>query len=194
MKETIIIIVLLIILITFIIINSNEVTFEKSANNNTFLVRNLDDKKIAADLLAEIRLKLKKLIDNIEKSDGTIDDYLFIEPYLRTIKSKFNNIIFRESSPNSKFTSYSINKGEEIVFCLRSKEDNHFHDINEILYVAIHEISHVGCPEIGHTPLFTKININLLRYAVKFGIYNYKNYNLFPEEYCGIQLSTNILN
>ena len=60
-----------------------------------------------------------------------------------------NSIIFRESTDDSKFTSYSINKGEEIVFCLRCKKTNQLHNINELMYVAIHEISHVACPEIG---------------------------------------------
>ena len=55
-------------------------------------------------------------------------------------------------------TSKKINKGEEIVFCLRSIPDNKLHNINELMYVAIHEIAHVGCPEIGHTSLFKKIN------------------------------------
>ena len=87
-----------------------------------------------------------------------------------------------------------MNKGEEIVFCLRSKNDNKLHDINELMYVAIHEIAHVGCPEIGHTPLFLKINKILLKQAVECNVYVYKNYSLYPEDYCGIKLSTTILN
>ena len=50
------------------------------------------------------------------------------------------------------------------------------------MYVAIYEIAYVGCPEVGHTPLFKNINIELLRHR-KFNVYYYKDYNINPEEY-----------
>lgn len=195
MKETILIIMFLSIVFVFIFIHSSEVSFQESFNGEHYLVRNLDDKDKAADLLYSIKTKLKKLIDYVEK-DCSVNDTertKFISQYNKTILNKFNYILFRESTDNSKFTSYSINKGEEIVFCLRSMPDNNLHDINELMYVAIHEIAHVGCPEIGHTNLFKKINLELLKYAIECNVYNYKNYNAVPEHYCGIQLSNNIL-
>jgi hypothetical protein len=193
MKETILIITFLSIILIFIIIHSSEVSFQESFNGDHYLVRNLCDKDKAADLLGEIKKKLYKLIIySCKKTDD--NDFKFINEYSNVIRKKFNSIIFRESTEDNKFTSYSVNKGEEIVFCLRSKKDNKLHDINELMYVAIHEISHVGCPEIGHTPLFLKINKILLRQAIDCKVYTYKNYNLHPEDYCGIKLSTTILN
>ena len=195
MKETILIIIFFTILISFILIHSTEVSFQESFNGEQFLVRNLDDKNDAADMLSNMKVKLKKLVDYIlENSKGDDERSNFIREYVNTINNKFDYIIFRESTDNSKFTSYSINKGEEIVFCLRSKEDNKLHDVNELMYVAIHEIAHVGCPEIGHTPLFRKINKELLKYAIECDVYKYKDYNSNPEDYCGIELTNNILN
>ncbi len=195
MKETILIIIFFTILISFILIHSTEVSFQESFNGEQFLVRNLDDKNDAADMLSNMKGKLKKLVDYVlEKSKGDDERSNFIREYVNTIKNKFDYIIFRESTDNSKFTSYSINKGEEIVFCLRSKEDNKLHDVNELMYVAIHEIAHVGCPEIGHTPLFRRINKELLKYAIECDVYQYKDYNSNPEDYCGIELTNNILN
>jgi predicted metal-dependent hydrolase len=109
------------------------------------------------------------------------------------IQKRLPKSIIKESSANSEYTSYSINKGEELVFCLRSKETNLLHDINDIMYVAIHEIAHIGCPEIGHTPLFKRINLYLLDEAIKCNIYNYDNYRKNNKEYCGIMLSSNII-
>jgi len=195
MKETILIIIFLSIVITFLIIHRSEVSFQESFSGEQYLVRNLDDKDKAADTLSNMKLKLRKLVDyTMEKSEGNDETSKFIQPYIKNIDNKFNYIIFRESTDNSRFTSYSINKGEEIVFCLRSKEDNQVHDINELMYVAIHEIAHVGCPEIGHTPLFKKINKVLLEYAIECNVYYYKDYNSYPENYCGIVLTNNILN
>ena len=196
MKETILIIIFLTILVTFILIHSSEVSFQESFNGEQYLVRNLEDKNDAANMLSDMKSKLKKLTDYVyEKSKDKSDERSkFIHQYVSTIKDKFDYIVFRESTDNSKFTSYSINKGEEIVFCLRSKEDNKLHDVNELMYVAIHEIAHVGCPEIGHTPLFRRINKELLNYGIECNVYRYKDYNSNPEDYCGIELTNNILN
>ena len=196
MKETILIIMFLSIVFVFIFIHSSEVSFQESFSGEQYLVRNLDDKDKAADLLFTIKTRLKKLIDYINSDclKNETERTKFINQYNRSILNKFNYIIFRESTDNSKFTSYSINKGEEIVFCLRSIPDNKLHNINELMYVAIHEIAHVGCPEIGHTPLFKRINKDLLNYGIECGVYKYKNYNLYPEDYCGIELSNTILN
>src|SRR5438445_471854 len=78
--------------------------------------------------------------------------------YIEQLKERMSNVIISESSENNGYTSYSINKGEQIVFCLRSKKDNnHLHDLNLLMYVALHEMAHVACPEIGHTDLFKEI-------------------------------------
>ena len=80
-----------------------------------------------------------------------------------------------------------------MVICLKSKVNNNYHNINDIMYVVIHEISHIACPEIGHTPLFSKINIYFLKKSMECGIYNYQDYNIKPIEYCGIKISNNII-
>ena len=197
MRETILIIIFLSIMCIFIIIHKNEVSFEETYSGEEYIVKNLNDKKDAAEKLDEMKRRLKKLIyyiDDLCNKNDKDDKLNFIRDYNNNIIRRFDNIIFRENTDNSKFTSYSINKGEEIVFCLRSKEKSELHDINELMYVAIHEISHVGCPEIGHTPLFKNINIELLKHAINCGVYLYKDYNINPEEYCGIELNNNILN
>ena len=188
MIETLLFLILIIFIIIFVFININEVRYVESFNKNKYLVRNLPDKQDASNMIEEIRLRLKKLVDYLK----IIDDK-FMNKYKKTIIKKFPYIIYRESSSRNKYTSYSVNKGEQIVFCLRSKKDNSLHDINEIMYVAIHELAHVGCPEIGHTPLFIKINKKLLKYSVKLGIYKYINYNIKPKKYCGIVIDNTLL-
>ena len=197
MRETILIIIFLSIMCIFIIIHKNEVSYEETYSGEEYIVRNLNDSKDAAEKIDEMKRRLKKLIyyiDDLCKKNSKDSKLEFIKEYNNSIIRKFDNIVFRESTDNSKFTSYSINKGEEIVFCLRSGKNGELHDINELMYVAIHEIAHVGCPEIGHTPLFKNINIELLKHAINCNVYYYKDYNITPEEYCGVELNNNILN
>lgn len=78
--------------------------------------------------------------------------------------------------------SYTINK-EKIFMCLKDENGNYYDD-NMLIYVLLHEISHVICREIGHTPLFHKIFDELLAKAEQLKIYdsrqpivmNYCNY------------------
>lgn len=203
MIETIFIIFLLCFIFIFKYLYYNEVCYVETFDEKSYLVRNLPDKENAALMLANIRTKLINFIDELvleaeqenleveqEKQDTElINNY----KYVKMIKKRLPDSKIKESSANSEYTSYSINKGEELVFCLRSKVDNKLHDINDIMYVAVHEIAHIGCPEIGHTPLFKKINKFLLERAVNKGLYTFENYRKTNKEYCGITLTSNIL-
>ena len=101
--------------------------------------------------------------------------------------------VFSESSPDSNYTSYSVNKGEELVFCLRSKRTKEFHSINLITYVMLHEIAHIACPEYGHTPLFNSIFAFLTREAIKMNLYEKIDFEKNPVEYCGMMVNSSIV-
>jgi len=205
MIETIFIILLLCFILLFKYLFWNEVSYVESFDSNTYLVRNLPDKNQAAKMLAEIRTKLINFVDSLvldaekedldqpEKPDPSKAELINNYKYIKMIQSKLPDSIIKESSAKSEFTSYSVNKGEELVFCLRSKQTNKLHDINDLMYVAVHEIAHIGCPEIGHTPLFKKINKFLLEKATQVGLYKFENYKKTQKEYCGISLTSNIL-
>lgn len=113
--------------------------------------------------------------------------------YATRVGQKIHSVRIMETEKDSMFTSYSINKGDELVFCLRSKTTGEFHDINELMYVAVHEIAHIACPQTGHTQLFRRINRLLLQAAIDAGVYQFVDYSRLSREYCGIQLSVNIL-
>ena len=191
----------LIFLIMFIIIyklkyKSSSIAVE-AFNNREYLVNDLIDSQIAANTLAEIMTTLEKLVDmiinNYNKKNTTKEDNIYIE-YVRIIQQRLPYVKISENPLDSKFTSYSINKGEELVFCIRDKMTKKIHNLNELLYVAIHEIAHIGCPEIGHTELFSLINQYLLKKAVLYKLYKYIDYGTYNKSYCGMTLTTTILN
>lgn len=159
-----------------------------------YVIRSNSNDIVALKTLTLLRKKLVQLVDYIYRkvtTDPTVSRY---KEYVQRIKDRLPYVQIRETSPYSNYTSYSVNKGEELHMCIRSKQSDKFHSINELIYVAIHEIAHIGCPEIGHTKLFFDINVFLLKQAMEFNIYQYINYDTKPMEYCGISLNHTVLN
>ena len=114
------------------------------------------------------------------------------ESILKTIEfnRKINPDNITETDKGSKYTSYSINKGEKMVFCLRSRDEkNNLEDLNTMMFVAIHELAHTMTKSIGHTPEFWDNFRTLLKNARKLGIYKRVNYNETPKSYCGIKIT-----
>lgn len=189
------IILILIFIAVFVVFKlsygSNDLVYEKATfDNNYYLVRNVNDKSIAADKLALIKQNMIKLItylkDNLKKFPKNTQ-------YVKDLVSRTKVIHIMESSSDEKYTSYTINKGEKIVLCLRSKTLNTIHDMNTIMYVVIHEMAHIGCPEYGHTPLFKEIFKFLLTQASIIKIYTPIDYRLNPQDYCGMTINEYLL-
>jgi predicted metal-dependent hydrolase len=162
-------------------------------DGNVVLVRDTPDKEASSKLLNELINRMyylkKYVVDNKDK-------YPEYKEYIDQFNENFTKSRTKiyETSLTSEYTSYSINKGEELVFCLRSKSTKKLHDINLLMYVAVHELAHTACPETGHTPLFNRIFKFLLERAMEIHIYYYEDYASNPIEYCGMKLYTNILN
>ena len=192
MFETLIIISFIISIIIYKLIYKSPIISVEGFNNIQYLVRDTIDAQEAANTLATIMINLDKLVKNIIR-DYSSKDKDYIE-YVKVINERLPFVKISETPFDSKYTSYSINKGEELVFCIRDKNTNNIHDINELLYVAIHEIAHIGCPEIGHTNLFRLINRYLLKKGVEYNIYKYVNYYKKNMNYCGMTLTSTILN
>lgn len=94
------------------------------------------------------------------------------DPMLIEIRNQLSRL-----SPQAKYLefyeddkSYTINK-RRIYLCLRD-ENRAYYSMNMLMYVAIHELAHVICDEIGHTPKFHKIFSELLEKAGVMGIYD----------------------
>lgn len=161
---------------------------KSSVNNKYYYVRNLPDKEEAADKLAELGNLLKSLIDSLnEKDDAKGED-------ITRLKESFNPEYITENIPGSIYVAYSVNKGEELSICIREKDTEKFIDNNTILFVAIHELSHIMTDETGHTPLFWDNMKFLLEKASSLGIYQVEDYSSSPVMYCGMEINSTPLN
>ena len=61
------------------------------------------------------------------------------------------------------------------------------------MYVTLHEIAHIACPEYGHTPLFNKIFAFFTETASDIGLYKKISFETSPREYCGLTISNSII-
>jgi predicted metal-dependent hydrolase len=146
-------------------------------------VRNTSDSQKAADVLSQLRSKLTNVVDTLATKYP--DD-----PRTKLLKKRFNPFKISESSAASEHTSYSVNKGEKIVFCLRQKDTKQdLHDLNTITFVALHELAHIMTTSIGHTREFWDNFRFILKHSIQYGFYTRQNFRNKPIKYCGTMIT-----
>jgi hypothetical protein len=158
---------------------------QSTVDKESYLVRNLPDKQDAADRLARVRQKILILRKHLQQSHME-------KPFVKQMVDNFDCTAdrFSESTPDAQFTSYSVNKGEKVFMCLRQRnEKEELVQENIILFVALHEMSHVGTASIGHTPEFWNNFAWLLKQAEATKVYEYTNFAAHPVEYCGVHIT-----
>ena len=232
--NVIIIFTLLIIIYKYFEGQSYDIVMVKSnVNGKSYLVRNVENKQEAADLLGAIAVKLEKLVNIITTSGYEVIYNKYMKPAVdketqnkntntdetkdiingqdggtsegeqlaNNIKNKlkedilrlsknFNPDAFSETTPDAKYTSYSVNKGEKIVFCLRDKKDGEkLVKENIMTFVSIHELSHLMTKSVGHEPEFWSNFKLLLKISIDNGLYKNIDFNSTPKPYCGIQIT-----
>lgn len=192
-NEIIVVVVITILAFAMYKIRKSKLTIVENQDNGLkLMVVNDKNKKKSADLLSEIIINMFKLRNNLIKDRRKYPDY---EEYIDLLEKNFNEdrTQIYENDPNSDLTSFSVNKGEEVAFCLKSKKSGNLHELNLLTYVAIHEMAHMGCPEIGHGDLFKKVFKFLTLRAIEMNIYKKEDYASSPVEYCGMILSSSIV-
>ena len=168
--------------------HSDMVFVQSTVDGKSYMVRNLPDKQQAADILATLGAKMKTLADHVWSIRDSQDEFCSLQ--IEALRRRFDPSKISEAPADSHNTSYSVNK-EKIFLCIRSKADpSSFVDLNTLLYVKIHEISHIASLTVGHTNGFWKNFAFLLREAIKLGIYKYVDYSKNPQPYCGITISS----
>ena len=163
----------------------NLVECTSTLDGRAYRVQDLPDKQDAANRLSEIRTGLDKILHEYRQPE-----YFHDEPtQLLVQRLKIDHLM--ENDAASQYTSYSENKGERIVLCLRDKtaEPYPLIDINTIMFVTLHEMAHLMTVSSGHTQEFWTNFRRLLQDAMKAGVYTQVNYSRSPVEYCGMMIT-----
>ena len=164
-----------------------QVYVKSQIDNRFYLVNNSFHKQEISNTLSLIRNKIIYLVNNTivnSKNKMYIDNILN-----RIYDTKF--IQNQNKFPKKNATSYSVNKGDKIVLCLYDYTNKVMYDFNTLMYVSIHELSHIANPTIGHDESFYYIFNDLINNAIRLKIYNFYDYEKIPVKYCGIYIESN---
>lgn len=162
------------------------VEVKSTVDGQVYRVRDMKDKQNAADLLARVRQRMKKMIIHLQ---STYPDKPQVKRLLQRFKADPSRIL--ESTPDAEHTSYSVNKGEKVHLCLRHRQGGDESLVNEniMMFVTLHEMGHMITDSIGHEPEFWNNFGWLLKEAEKIGVYQYQDFKAHPVRYCGTNIT-----
>tara|TARA_B110000261_G_C13092051_1_gene360302 strand:+ start:3305 stop:3898 length:594 start_codon:yes stop_codon:yes gene_type:complete len=155
-------------------------------NGNKYCVRERNKLELAADRLATINIKMNQLVAHVGEKYPKKGN-------VKRLVTKYNPRKISETLPTSEYTAYSENKGEKLAFCLDTEKESkgRLIDINTLMYVALHELSHIATESIGHTGEFWNNFKFLIKEAKEIGVYNPVDYKKEPARYCGMNITDN---
>jgi hypothetical protein len=199
---SIIVAVVLVLILLLIFVGPKLcLTHVRADNGEKYNVQRIfDDRDDAANLLAQINTRvldlLKYLKDKygVSKYDGSNNGR---DPYLTGIVARlvcnYNPEVINETNPIvSSDTSYTIDKGRQLFVCMREKTPPYkLHNIDDLMFVVLHEISHMGNLTFGHDTQFWSVFKFVLHEANISNLYKPTNYKLHPRMYCGLKVDYN---
>lgn len=107
------------------------------------------------------------------------------DPMVNNLKDQLAKVdpSFKNLDIRSGTSAYTENKST-IYMCMKD-ENGKYYAMNTLVYVSLHEISHVLNKSYGHDDSFKKIFSDLLKRAQMVGIYNPAQ--PIPNSYCGVE-------
>jgi hypothetical protein len=185
----IILIIFIIIIATKLYLNSDTFNLRciiSDVNGNTYCVRDRNKLDLAADRLAHVNNNLNKLVNHLSKKYPENTN-------VQRLINGYNPKKIYETLPTSEFTAYSENKGEKLAFCLDTEKNSkgRLIDMNTLMYVALHEVSHIATKSVGHTDEFWSNFKFMITEAKAINIYNPIDYKKEPARYCGMNITDN---
>lgn len=133
---------------------------------------------------------------DLAASLGNVSDKEDIQERLTQLIKNYKESDIREISPlNAQgYTSYTEDK-THLVLCLRKKIPVNgqypLEDINIMMFVVIHELTHMMNKTWGHPYEFWVLFKFMLQNASEAGVYTPINYRREPLEYCGMKITYN---
>jgi len=164
--------------------------YNKKSNKKNTIFKNTFSGNTSNKIISNEIISNEIISNEIISNDFTKDEII---DAIDKLLNRYNPDNLIENSPKDKQdTSYTLNKGSTIAFCLREKDSTtQLHDLNTLIFVAIHELAHIAIDDNDHPPKFWKMFKFLLEEAELGGIYKSKDYKKNPVHYCGMEVNYN---
>jgi hypothetical protein len=161
----------------------NTCLVKSNTDGEIYRVYRDDKRQASADTLGVVNLRIKKLLDFLKnKPEHSENVSLLLKRY--NSKNLMENTLKRD-------TTYTTNKGQSLVMCIKQRDKKQeIHDINHLMFVAIHELAHIASKSYGHGEEFVRMFEFLLKCSIDCGIYTYTDYSKTPIEYCGMTINS----
>lgn len=191
MTRYLVAIAIVVIIIVLAIIWGDGTVLVTADDGQQYRVLNRPGKQTAANTLARLNRDTVEFLRWLMATSSRLP--LSHQKIIGAILHGYNFETMRENNPRNWAgdTSYTVRKGESIYVCLRRRDNPaEFIPYNVVLYVLLHEISHIGhYSGWGHSNDFWEIFLLILKLAVEFGIYKPYNYAAKPVVYCGLTIN-----
>lgn len=175
-------------LMTYFLRYRGLVFHRSTVDQRNYLVRDTVNPQQAADALATINQRMSMLINHLTVDALTKEERIAFGKNVALLRRRYHGNVL-EGQLDPAYTSYTVNKGQETVFCLRPRDnDRSFYDLNLLTFVAIHEGAHIASVSEGHTAEFKAVFAFLLDHANRIGIYKKHDFKQKPVEYCGLTI------
>ena len=158
---------------------------KRSADGKQYYVKDYEHAEEAANMLSKINHSVADLVTHLKNKYGK--DH----PNVRNILNRYNPDVIYEHTPSSfaNDVAYTTMKGKSLYICLRDT-DKQLHSLNVIMFVALHELSHIATDARGHPREFWRTFKWILQEADEINIYDPVNYRIHPANYCGDMMIT----
>ena len=156
--------------------------YVKASDGRKYKVRNTHKKQETAEALSRLNRKVTSFITRLIK-EADIEH----KPMTLRLSKRYDPEALAEGRVDKQFTSYTVNKGEQVVLCLRTRDSkDEIYDDNLIFYVTLHELAHVSSVSEDHSPEFHANFRYLLRKASEWDLWKRVN---VPFQYCGMKVN-----
>jgi len=121
----------------------------------------------------------------------------YMQERIQQLINNYSPARMYEISPRNSgdATSYTEDK-RTLILCLRNKKPNAngvyaLHDINTMMFVVLHELTHMANKYWQHNIDFWQLFKFFLNNSVEAGIYDPVDYGKYPLNYCGLDITYN---
>lgn len=134
-------------------------------------------------IIQQIKTRLDRVVNLLVKEYPN-------DPRTKRLYERYQNTKLFESNNHE---TYTINKGEKIVMCIKNYAQNQkiHDDFNILMFVGLHELSHIMSVSVDHTDEFWSNFRFILNNASKWGLYVPVDYAFDPVDYCKMVVNDN---